>query len=130
MNAGVWSETVVPIYMIVQGAAIAAIWTADIASGTLADGFFSAKENGVLYWPHITAEYITAAGLAAGGIAALTGAGWAGAAAYAALGALLYTSLNSLNWALAEKKRLPYAVPMFVGLFGSVASMVLLAAGP
>jgi hypothetical protein len=126
---GVWSQEVVPIYMVVQGAAIAGLWTVDIASGKLEGGFFTAKENGVLYWPHVSAEYLTAAALATGGIGYLSGAGWSDAVAYPALGALFYTSLNSLNWALAEKQRLPYAVPMFIGLFGSVASMLLLSTG-
>ena len=42
------------------------------------------------------------------------------------LGALAYTSLNSLNWALAERKRLPYAIPMYVGLTGAGLSIGIL----
>ena len=46
-----------------------------------------------------------------------------------ALGALAYSSLNSLGWALAERARFAYAVPMVVGLVGALVSIGLLLGG-
>jgi hypothetical protein len=45
------------------------------------------------------------------------------------LGSLIYTSLNSLGWVLADRSRLAYGVPMVVGLVGGVVSVALLLAG-
>ncbi len=47
----------------------------------------------------------------------------------AGLGALAYTSLNSLGWVLADRTRHAYAVPMVVGLAGALIAMALLVAG-
>lgn len=119
-------RTIIAAFMILMGAGIAGIWGSDLARGVLREGFFRAKDNGVLYWPHLFAEFVTAAALLLAGIAYIAGAAWASLVAYPALGALFYTSLNSLNWALAERGRFPYAVPMLVGLVGSLVSLVVL----
>jgi hypothetical protein len=42
------------------------------------------------------------------------------------LGALAYTSANSLGWSLARPERRPYTVPMAIGLGGALISMGLL----
>jgi hypothetical protein len=42
------------------------------------------------------------------------------------LGACVYTSVNSLGWALAGRSRRPYSIPMLVGAVGGLASAVVL----
>lgn len=121
----------VAVAMIVMGVAIAGIWTRDIAVGDqvdLADGVFAARdpEAGTLFWPHWLAEYATAAALVAGGVGLLIDAGWAVALAAAGNGALLYTSTNSLGWALARPERFPYLIPMIAGIFVGLVSALYL----
>lgn len=122
----VWHRRVVPIFMIVQGVGIVGIWTMDIARGALADGLFRSKENGVLFWPHLVAEFLTAGALGAGAVALMVDAGWSRPVSLLALGALGYTAINSLGWSLAERERIPYAIPMLFGLFGSAVSVTIL----
>jgi len=43
-----------------------------------------------------------------------------------ALGALLYTSTNSLGWSLAAPHRGPYVYPMIIGVVGSIISATVL----
>ncbi len=116
--------------MILMGAAIAGIWTRDILAGEKVDrsaGVLRARdEDGSLFLPHWVAEYTTAALLVAGGIGLLADSGWAQAVTGLGLGALFYTSVNSLGWALAEKDRYPYAVPMAVGVVVAVAGAIWL----
>jgi len=121
-----WENHIVPTYMALQGVAIAGIWTKDLLSGKFEGGFFEAKENNLLLWPHVTAEYLTATGLMVGAYGLYKEKPWGRKVALVSLGALAYTSLNSLNWALAEKERLKYAVPMLMGLFGSTVSITIL----
>ena len=122
----IWRNRVVPTYMAVMGVGIAGQWTMDIAGGKIEGGFFEAKENGLLFWPHWTAEYLTAASLLAGAYGLYTEEEWGRTVSLVSLGALAYTSLNHLNWALAEEGRLGYAIPMFVGLVGSGVSIGIL----
>lgn len=126
----------VAIFMIVMGGGIAALWTIDMFRNAGVDrsrGLLRAREaaSGSLLLPHWLAEYGTAAMLFAGGLRLLLGwsaGGWTWLVAVA-LGALTYTSLNSLGWALAEPSRAPYAVPMSIGLAGGLVSIGLLVAG-
>ena len=126
----------VAIFMIVMGAGIAALWTVDMFRNAGVDrsrGLLRAREaaSGSLLLPHWLAEYGTAAMLIAGGLRLLLGwsaGGWTWLVAVA-LGALAYTSLNSLGWALAEPSRAAYAVPMSFGLAGALVSIGLLVAG-
>lgn len=48
----------------------------------------------------------------------LLAAPWAKPVALLADGALLYTSINSLGRSFAKKERMPYAVPMLIGVVG------------
>ena len=116
--------------MIVMGSAIAVIWTRDIFAGEKVDrsaGVLRARdEDGSLFLPHWVAEYTTAALLLAGGIGLLADAGWGQVVTGLGLGALFYTSVNSLGWALAERDRYPYAVPMAVGVVVAVAGAIWL----
>jgi hypothetical protein len=123
-------ETAIALFMIVMGVGIAGVWTADLMRGTrvdLSSGLLKARDDGgSLLLPHWVAEYGTAAGLIGGGIGLLSAAPWAAPVAGAALGATLYTSINSLGWALAEPSRRAYALPMAVGASGGLVALVAL----
>jgi len=109
------------VLMILMGVAIAGVWTRDILAGEKIDlthGIFAARDPdaGTLFWPHWLAEYATAAMLIAAAVGLLVDANWAAALGGLAIGALLYTSINSLAWALSKGDRLGYAVPMLAGV--------------
>jgi len=126
----------VAVFMLVMGVAMVAIWTIDIARSPDVDrsrGLLRARDRstGSLLVPHWLAEYGTAALLVGGAIGLLLHwavGSWMWLVA-AGLGALAYSSLNSLGWALADRTRLAYAVPMVVGLVGALISIGLLLAG-
>jgi len=114
-------DNVIAVLMIAMGVAIAGVWTRDILAGNkvdLSQGIFAARDPdaATLFWPHWLAEYATAAALIGAAIGLFLDANWAGALSGLATGALLYTSTNSLAWALSQRDRLGYAVPMFVGI--------------
>lgn len=120
----------VALYMALMGAGIAAVWTRDILRGTQFDrsaGLLRAREpDGALLLPHWVAEYGTAAALLTGAAGLLTDTGWAVPLSAAALGATFYTSVNSLGWVLADPGRRAYAVPMLVGVLGSLVCLLML----
>ena len=125
-------EVVIAVFMIVMGLGIAGIWTIDIARGTYVDranGMLRARNSdGSWLLPHWLAEYGTAAALLGGAAGLLTSVGWAVPLTAAALGATFYSSTTSLGWALAEVSRRAYAVPMGIGLVGSLTCLVALMA--
>ena len=118
------------VALIVMGVAIAAIWTRDLVAAEkvdLSDGFLAARdEDGSLFWPHWIAEYGTAGLLLAGGIGLLADASWADVIAPVGAGALLYTSINSMAWALAAPDRYSYAIPMTVAAVVAIGAVVVL----
>lgn len=120
----------IAVFMIVMGVGIASIWTIDIVRGVhidLSRGLLRARDrDGSLLLPHWLAEYGTAAALLGGSAGLLGSAGWSVPLAAAALGASLYTSTNSLAWALADSSRRAYALPMTVGVAGSLTCLVVL----
>lgn len=114
-------DVVAAVLMILNGVAIAGVWTRDILAGEKVDlsaGLFAARDAdaGTIFWPHWLAEYATAGALIAAAVGLLIEASWATAMGGLAAGALLYTSMNSLGWALAERDRFAYAIPMFFGI--------------
>lgn len=124
-------DTLVALFMALMGIAIAVIWTVDISRGTGFDrslGLARARElgSGSLMLPHWVAEYATAIALIVGSVAILFGWAVAVPVACVALGALVYTSLNSLGWALATPTRVAYAIPMAIGAIGGWLSIVFL----
>lgn len=130
------AAVLVALFMLVMGAGIAGIWTIDIVRSPEVDrsrGLLRARDRGTgsFLVPHWLAEYATAVLLAIGGLGLLLG--WAPGpwtwVVPVALGALAYTSLNSLGWVLADRSRLAYGVPMAVGLGGAIISTLLLLAG-
>ncbi len=123
--------SIVPWFMMLMGLGITVVWTRDILAGKevdLSQGFFKArdKQSRALMWPHWTAEYLTAALLFLGSLGLLFEQHWGFALSAISLGMLLYSSLNSLAWALAKRERFPYAGPMLIGLVGAVTSAVAL----
>jgi hypothetical protein len=130
MGRGV--TTGVAVFMIIMGIGVAGIWTKDIITRTpeidWTRGVLKAREKagGSLLLPHWLAEYGTAVILLVGAAGLLSGSGWGLLVGLVGLGALLYTSTNSLGWVLARRERYPYGVPMLVAALGAVASVVLL----
>ena len=122
--------------MIVMGTGIAAIWTVDILRSPEVDrtrGILRARDrsSGSLLLPHWAAEYATAVLLLSGGIGLATGippGTWSWLVPVA-LGALAYTSLNSLGWVLADRSRAAYGIPMAIGLLGAIAAIGMLLTG-
>jgi hypothetical protein len=128
-------DIIVGIFLLVMGIGIAGIWTVDILRNPEIDrsrGLLHARDRaGSVMVPHWIAEYATALLCVLGGLGLVLGwtsAGWSWIVALA-LGALGYTSLNSLAWVLADRARLPYGIPMVVGLVGSLVAIVLLLSG-
>ena len=123
-----YKNWIVPIFMIVAGIGIAGIWTVDLVKGRFSKqgNFFTWREGENMLWPHITAEYLTSAALITGGIALYNFKDWAIDVSFVALGALIYTSMNSTGWVLAEKERLAYGIPMWVCLIGSIIALIIL----
>ncbi len=119
--------------MIVMGIAIAGVWTRDILAGDQIDlthGVFAARDPdaGTLFWPHWLAEYATAAALIVAGVGLILDTHWAVVLGAVATGALLYTSINSLGWAFAQRERFGYAIPMLTGVAAGVFLAVYLLA--
>lgn len=124
-------EILIAVFTGVIGAAMAGIWARDIMSGHGYDaphGLLRAREadsDDLMIW-HWAAEFGTAALLVVGGFLLLVGAALAEPIVLLGLGALLYTSTNSLGWALASPERRPYVYPMAAGLVGGIICATLL----
>ncbi len=121
-------------FEIVMGLGIAGMWTADILRNPDIDtsnGLFRARDtdSGSIFWLHWLAEYGTAATLLAGGVGLLADAAWSLPVSLLGVGALIYTSLNSLGWAFAHRERYAYAAPMLVGLIGGLGAAAWLIVG-
>jgi len=128
-DTSLWISLFVPVFMILLGSGIASIWAMDIIKGKFRDqgSFFNwLNDGGDKMWPHILAEYFTAAGLIAGGLALFTVKAWAVTFSLVFLGALSYTSLNSLGWVFAQRDRIGYGIPMMAGLAGAIVSIIIL----
>ena len=117
--------------MLVMGIAFIIIWIADINNNPEVDmsrGFFRAREKASnnIFWFHITAEILTGLLLIAGGTVIFLDIKELYPLVCFSVGALFYTSLNSLSWAFAEKHRYNYAWPMLAGLAVSVFILITL----
>lgn len=124
-------EILIASFAGVMGAAMAGIWARDIASGVGYDasqGFLRARETDtedLMIW-HWLAEFGTAMVLMLGAILMVFGAALAEPVMLLGLGALAYTSANSLGWSLARPERRSYAYPMAIGLVGAAIGAGLL----
>jgi len=117
-------EILVAVFAGIMGAAMAGIWGRDILSGHGFDaphGLLRAREadsDDLMIW-HWGAEFGTA-------LLLIAGAAIAEPVMLLGLGALMYTSTNSLGWALAAPARRPYVLPMAGGLVGAIISAAVL----
>ena len=124
-------EYLVALFAGVMGAAMAGIWVRDIMSGHGFDaphGLLKAREadsDDLMIW-HWAAEIGTAIVLVLGAFLVLINAAVAEPIMLIGLGGLLYTSTNSLGWALAAPERSPYVLPMATGLVGGIISATVL----
>ena len=125
-------DIAVALFMVVMAFGMAGIWTLDIRAGhgfetTNGGGLLTARDatSGNRMLPHWLAEYATSLALLLGALALLLAWPAGDAIAAFALGALGYTSLNSLAWVLAAPERRAYALPMVVGLVGGLVSITL-----
>ena len=127
-NSSLIIMRIIPSLMLIIGSGMAYIWTSDIVSGRFSDrgSFFQWKEEKTLLWPHIVAEYLTAIGLITGGIGLFASRGWALPVSLLALGAVIYSAVNSTGWVLAEKNRLTYGIPIWISLVIAVCSAIIL----
>jgi hypothetical protein len=128
-------QVIVGAFLIVMGIGIVGIWTLDIVRNPAIDrsrGLLHARDAaGSVMLPHWIAEYATAVLCLLAGVGLVldwASATWSWVVAIA-LGALSYTSLNSLSWVLADRARLPYGVPMAIGLVGALIAIGLLLSG-
>jgi hypothetical protein len=124
-------EILIAVFAGVIGAAMAGIWARDIMSGHGYDaprGLLRAREadsDDLMIW-HWAAEFGTAVLLIGGAFLLIGGAALAEPVMLLGLGALMYTSTNSLGWSLAAPERRPYVYPMAAGLIGAVISAAVL----
>lgn len=124
-------EILVAVFAGIMGAAMAGIWGRDILSGHGFDaphGLLRAREadsDDLMIW-HWGAEFGTAILLVGGAILLFAGAAIAEPVMLLGLGALMYTSTNSLGWSLAAPARRPYVLPMAGGLVGAIISAAVL----
>jgi hypothetical protein len=128
-------QIAVGLFLIAMGVGIAGIWTIDIARNPEIDrsrGLVRARDRaGSVMLPHWIAEYATALLCLVGGLGLVRGwtsTGWSWVVPLA-LGALGYTSLNSLAWVLADRTRASYGIPMVIGLVGTLIATLLLLSG-
>ena len=124
-------EILVALFAGIIGAAMAGIWARDIMSGHGFDaphGLLRAREadsDDLMIW-HWAAEFGTAILLVLGAFLLIANAALAEPIMLLGLGALMYTSTNSLGWSLAAPQRRSYVYPMAFGLVGAIVSAVLL----
>ena len=124
-------DIIASFLMLIIGSAIIIIWFADINNNPEVDltkGFFRAREKSSnnLFCFHLLAEFITGILLIIGASVILLNENELMFLVYFASGSLFYTSLNSLSWAFAFKRRYSYAYPMIAALILSVLIPVIL----
>ena len=122
---------IISVLFLLIGIGIIVIWTKDILTKPeidLSKGFFSAREknSGTLFWLHWVAEYLTAVFLIISVILIFLKVETGLKILPFGAGALFYSALNSLGWALSKKERLIYAVPMLFALLVCVVYFILL----
>lgn len=111
-----WSAVVVGVILILIGFAIIAYWVNFAYRGNMPQGLWTVENNQYIVF-HQAAEYLMALLAIVGGIGLLAGRGWGMATSLVALGALLYTSVNSLAFSL---KSAPNLTPIFLAVGGTV----------
>ena len=122
------TEFVIPGFLIFAGLGVVGIWTKDILSGKFSGqgNVFKWKEGEMMLWPHLLAEYLMAIALILGGIGMYYKTGWSGQISFVALGAIIYSAINSSGWVFAERNRISYGIPIWICLVGAIASLAYL----
>ncbi len=111
-----WPAIVVGVLLILIGLAIIAYWVDFTYRGNMPQGLWTMENNQYIVF-HQAAEYLMALLAIAGGLGLLAGRGWGMATSLVALGALLYTSINSLAYSLGSA---PALTPIFLAVLGVV----------
>lgn len=111
-----WSAIVVGVLLILIGFAIIAYWVDFAYRGNMPQGLWTVENNQYIVF-HQAAEYLMAILAIMGGFGLLAGRGWGMATSLVALGALLYTSVNSLAYSL---KTATVLTPIFLAVLGTV----------
>lgn len=111
-----WPAIVVGVVLILIGVAIIGYWVLYALRGNMPDGLWTVVNNQYIAY-HQAAEVIMALLAVAGGFGLLSGRGWGMATSLAALGALLYTSVNSLANSVRNE---PSFTPIFLAVLGVV----------
>ena len=130
-SGNLWQTRIIPIFMTIAGLGIISIWTVDLIKKEkviLDEGFLRVRdrETGQYILPHLIAEYGTALLLLIAAVGLCRSTSWAIRLSFLALGALIYTSLNSLSWVITRHERLPYGIPMLFALAGALISILIL----
>jgi len=125
------STPVMEFYLAGTGCSLISIWTIDLIKGDKidrSDGFFRIKDKttGQILFPHLVAEYSTGLCLITGAYGLHKNKPWGKDLSMIGLGALLYTSTNSLSWVLTDKNRLVYGIPMVISFIGGGISISFL----
>lgn len=118
----------IPIFMFILGLGIYFIWIADILKGKFSGqgNIFKWREGENMLWPHILAEFLTGALLIMAAAGLLFISDWGQNISFLSLGAVIYSSINSSGWVLAERNRMTYGVPIWIALAGSIISLLFL----
>jgi len=118
----------IPIFMFLLGIGIYFIWIADILKGKFSGqgNIFKWREGENMLWPHILAEFLTAGLLILAATGLFFSFDWGQNISFLSLGAIIYSSINSSGWVLAEKNRIPYGIPIWIALAGSIISLIFL----
>lgn len=127
------ANLIISFFMLMIGCAMMILWIMEMFNNPEVDmsaGFFRAREkqSNNIFWFHIVAELITAVLLVASGIILVMRDENLYPVAYFALGALFYSSLNSMGWAFAYRERYNYAYPIIGGFMLSVIAIIVLIA--
>jgi hypothetical protein len=109
-----WPAILVGIVLILGGLAIIAYWAIFVTGGNMPEGLWTVVGNQYIAY-HQAAELVMALLAIAGGFGLLIGRGWGMATSLAALGALLYTSVNSLGNSVRNE---PPLTPIFLAVLG------------
>jgi hypothetical protein len=126
-----FADLVASFLLLIIGTGILIIWLVDINNNPEVDcsnGFFRAREkdSNNIFWLHIAAELFTGLLLNCSGLIILLNERDLFFLIYFSCGALFYTSISSLGWAFAYKRRYSYAFPMIAGLIFSILIPLLL----
>jgi hypothetical protein len=108
--------------MVITGVGMAAFWAMLLLTRSVPEVEMGDKE----IWFHIAAEYLTAAALAAAGVATIVApeARWSAVVSAAAFGALVYTLIQSPGYYV--ERRNPPMVAMFAGFWAITLPAIVL----